>query len=376
MSQPNKICHTLKESLVEGVSVQFVVELHTPITESDVALLEEYGHVDYVSELTNQVTMTAYGEYVAEISGLKQVKKIYYMDEKHLCDWCTSTENCIQLLIDDIKSYIHDTIGFTGEGVRIAVLDSGINVDDDTLYDNVVSEQVFAGRSINDKTGHGSSIASIISGLAPDAEIFTAKIFDKPGVSSPYWTELAGLEWAVKQGVDIINCSFGAQHPYAPERNLLRKIVKDHGVIVVAAAGNDQVDGKATIDYPAGYKEVVAVGSVSIFTDPYNITTYSSQGPAYDGTVKPDIVLPGGSYNGHIECVLGGGSCMIGSSQATAVMTGILAKLQEAKNRYPSLRDPLKAIYKTAWRPDGNGKTNQYGHGIADVEAALAYMER
>ena len=147
-----------------------------------------------------------------------------------------------------------------GEGVIVAILDSGIQAH--SQFDDIYIAPIdlvgcgVAGRG----AAHGTSVASIITGregIAPAAELFVVRVLDDEGLGNSY-DVAQGIVQAVDLGVQIINMSLGVYQDAA----LLRQAIKyadDHGVIMVAAAGND---GYNRMPYPAAYPQVLAVTAV------------------------------------------------------------------------------------------------------------------
>ena len=147
-----------------------------------------------------------------------------------------------------------------GEGVIVAILDSGIQAHPqfDEVY--IVPIDLAGGGVAGPGAAHGTSVASIITGsegIAPAAELFVVRVLDNEGLGNSY-DVAQGIVQAVDHGVQIINMSLGVYQ----DSPLLRQAVKyadDRGVIMVAAAGND---GYNRIPYPAAYSEVLAVTAV------------------------------------------------------------------------------------------------------------------
>jgi hypothetical protein len=147
-----------------------------------------------------------------------------------------------------------------GEGVNVAILDSGIQAHSqfDEVY--IVPIDLAGGGVAGSGAAHGTSVASIITGsegIAPAAELFVVRVLDDEGLGNSY-DVAQGIVQAVDHGVQIINLSLGVYQ----DTPLLRQAVKyadDRGVIMVAAAGND---GYNRMPYPAAYPQVLAVTAV------------------------------------------------------------------------------------------------------------------
>ena len=173
-----------------------------------------------------------------------------------------------------------------GKGARVAVLDGGVECTHPDLAANCApGYNVFApGTLPEDGTGHGTHVAGIIAGalnwsgmagLAPEATIIPVKVLNSSGTGKVSQV-IAGMEWAVAQGVDIINMSLGAPGYIAAQARAV-KAARKAGVLVVCAAGNFAGD----VGYPAGYEDSVAVTAVDYSN---KLAKFSCSGPATDFT--------------------------------------------------------------------------------------------
>jgi hypothetical protein len=188
--------------------------------------------------------------------------------------------------------------------VRVCIIDSGINKDY-SLLSRVVLEKSFIntsyGYSVNLNSTedslplyspHGTYVAKIIARDAPDAAIVNAKVVTKNNTATVE-SIVAAIYWAVEEAeCDVINLSIGT-YPFV--QGTLREAVEwayENGVTVVAAAGNNGQGGiKGTsVESPAVYPEVIAVGAINERGDPYDFT---ARGPLRNRTAKPDIVAHG-----------------------------------------------------------------------------------
>ena len=160
--------------------------------------------------------------------------------------------------------------------VKIAILDSGVDYNTDMNIKETIS-LVPGEEEMNplfmDATGHGTSVAGLvaakdnkegITGTDPYAEIYSIRVLDDNNCS-PISRVVEGIYMAIDKKVDIINMSFGI-NTYSES---LEKAIKDAskaGIIVVAAAGNTgkvcDTEIGTTVQYPAAFDEVIAVGSV------------------------------------------------------------------------------------------------------------------
>ncbi len=191
--------------------------------------------------------------------------------------------------------------GATGEGIRLAVVDTGIDQEHPDVAGRIMSTCDFTGEGIQDLNGHGTHCASIAAGtgagsggkyrgVAPDASLYIAKALDGAG-NGRMSNVMAGIEWAVDEGVQVISLSLGGSGPCDGTDALseMCDAAVAEGVVVCAAAGNEGPE-PYTVGSPGCAREVITIGAAS---DLDRIATFSSRGPTRDGRLKPDVVLPG-----------------------------------------------------------------------------------
>jgi minor extracellular protease Epr len=249
---------------------------------------------------------------------------------------------------------------FKGNGIKIAVLDSGVDLNHEDV--NVAGGTSFVAytTSYQDDNGHGTHVTGIIgakhndigvAGVAPNAELYAIKVLNSEGLG--YISDIAaGINWAIINHIDIINLSIGTQKESSILKSLIQKAFTNN-IIVVAAAGNDGAEAtQDTIDYPARYEETVAVGAVDTN---HNHPTFSSTGPALD-LVAPGVnIISTYSNNKYVS--------MDGTSMAVPYVSGILALWIEANpTRSPSsIRDQ---ILSSSLDLGIAGKDPVFGHGL------------
>ncbi len=191
--------------------------------------------------------------------------------------------------------------GLTGQGIKIAVIDTGIDPLHPDFEGRIVASADYTGEGVEDLNGHGTHCASIAAGtgaksdgkyrgVAPDASLYIAKSLDAQG-NGMMSDVMAGIEWAVDQGVDVISLSLGTAGPSDGTDALseMCDAAVDAGVVTCVAAGNDG-PGSYTVGAPGAAEKVITVGAAS---DLDKIAPFSSRGPTRDGRLKPDVVLPG-----------------------------------------------------------------------------------
>ncbi|WP_329005899.1 S8 family peptidase [Kribbella sp. NBC_00709] len=192
--------------------------------------------------------------------------------------------------------------GYTGKGVSVAVLDTGIDATHPDLATQVVGEKNFTTESADDLVGHGTHVASTIAGtgaasdgkykgVAPDARIYDGKVCEVWGCDES--AILAGMDWAATEvKAKIVNLSLGGQDTpeIDPLEEAVNRLTAETGTLFVVAAGNDG-PGDGTIGSPGSADAALTVGNV---TKQDQLNILSSRGPRVgDSAVKPDVTAPG-----------------------------------------------------------------------------------
>lgn len=255
-----------------------------------------------------------------------------------------------------------------GKEVKIAIIDTGIDFSHPDLADNVqaginlFNPQLLAG----DDHGHGTHIAGIIAavdndagvvGIASDAHLYPVKALNQRGEGS-LADVIRALDWCIEKRMDVINMSFGIDRRSQALHTAISRTVQA-GCMVVAAAGNH--GGNKTVDYPAAYDEVIAVGA----TDEHdNIVWFSSRGPEIDLVAPGTRVLSTSTGNSYLR--------LDGTSMAAAHVSGALAILLKVLKK-SSKETVLKYILKSADVLPGFSAEEQ-GAGLLRVDRALAEL--
>lgn len=229
--------------------------------------------------------------------------------------------------------------GFTGKGVVIAVLDTGIDTNHPDLKERIIGGYNFTNdhggdiRIIEDMNGHGTHVAGTIAGsmngkgivgVAPDAKLLILKVLDHKG-SGSIRSLIDAINYAVDwrgpdgEKVRIISLSLGTKFPNADLYDVVKRAV-NHNISVVVASGND---GDGNIDtneyrYPGAYEEVIEVGAINEINEIANFSNTNE-------TV--DLYAPGVDINSSF--LDQGYAVLSGTSMAAPHVTGAIALLIE-----------------------------------------------
>lgn len=222
--------------------------------------------------------------------------------------------------------------GLTGAGIKVGVVDTGVQVDHPMFAGKIVAGKNFLGGDTQDPDDlssthyHGTMVTSLIAGnymnhnlygVAPDVEIVYAKSMANVGIGTPTWIA-NGINYCVEQGCDIINCSIGGADEPIKKEAFDNAIAQ--GIIVVCASGNSATDDEEPNKpkYPAAYDDAVSVGAIDINYSMADFSTYNN---------FVDIVAPGysvyGAYPGNAYVSASG------TSFSTPLISGTLALLKQ-----------------------------------------------
>jgi len=305
--------------------------------------------------------------------------------------------------MERVKRIVHAKdvyrLGYTGKGVRIALLDTGVHLHAG-LQNKVIlfRDYVKHRRKTYDDNGHGTHIAGIIcgaqresgrnqmqyvSGMAPGAELAVFKILDHNGNGSTD-KALRALDWLImnhkKENIKILNFSMG----YLPNANpriqeqLVEKLetLWDEGVTIVTAAGNNG-PGENTITVPGVSRKLITVGSSDdiqrvgkgLKNQGTDFQGYGGRGPTDCCIVKPEILAPGTD----IYSLSNNGEGFVrksGTSMSVPVVCGALALALEKK---PSLKPvELKLLLYDTVSPIND--ENMPAWGILNVDNLIKML--
>jgi subtilisin family serine protease len=248
----------------------------------------------------------------------------------------------------------------TGRGVKVAVLDTGVDTDHPDLVGCLEETMSFVlGESVEDSNGHGTHCIGTVAGsktpqqqprygVACDARILAGKVLSNRGTGTDGQI-LAGMAWAMSRGARVISMSLGApvrKNELFPQTyEILAKRALERGTVIVAAAGNDSnrpmdID---PVSRPANCPSILAVGALDKAISP----AFFSNGGINGQGGEVNIAAPG--WDVHSAAPGGGYTSMKGTSMATPHVAGVLALIVEA-NPHASAAD-LKAALLSASFP-------------------------
>jgi len=321
----------------------------------------------------------------------------------------TTDPTSLARVVKQIKADALWAAGFTGEGVDVAIIDTGVAPVTELSTTNIVIGPDFSFEGGDpavsglDTYGHGTHIAGIIAGrtpgadplnprdtdfigVAPDARLVSVKVGDNTGAVDVSQV-IAAIDWVIENrhadglNIRVLNLSYNTSGTQSPLIDPLSKAVENawkHGIVVVVAAGNDG-RGMKSLASPANNPFVIAVSAATRSGGRWSVPSWATTG---DGVRNPDVLAPGVSIRSlrvpgsridveNPEARTSDGGLFFGSgtSQATAVVSGAAALLLEQR---PDLTpDQVKDLLKAS-AVDLGMKPSRQGSGAINLQAAMA----
>ncbi|WP_329243669.1 S8 family serine peptidase [Actinoallomurus sp. NBC_01490] len=280
-----------------------------------------------------------------------------------------------------------------GNGVTVAVLDTGVDGHQADLSGRVIDGPDFTGHvrkpggrywgrhgtemaSLIAGHGHGAGAASGVMGVAPDAKILSIRVTwelndpirdDHAEVNRSRDAVAKGIRYAADHGAQVISMSLGGGNLFyngnAAEEAAI-KYALGKGTVLVASAGNDG-DGANRRNYPAAYPGVIAVGAVDRAFKAAKFTNRHT----YISVAAPGVEIVSADAAGH-GYILG-----TGTSSSAAFVAGMSALV---KARYPTLtaQEVKQALEEGATHRPPDGRSSEIGTGVADAYGALRTAAR
>ncbi|MGM0846168.1 MAG: S8 family peptidase [Bacillota bacterium] len=199
-----------------------------------------------------------------------------------------------------------------GKGIKIAVLDTGCDLNHEDLQGRIVGTRNFTNddggneENVTDYNGHGTHVAGTIAanengsgvvGVAPEASLLIVKVLAGEQGSGRYDWIVDGIQYSIDQGVDIISMSLGGPADYPPLHELIKQAVAKN-ISVVCAAGNEGDENADTdeFSYPACYNEVISVGAIDFERNSSYFTNSNNEVDLVAPGEKILSTIPGGKF--------------------------------------------------------------------------------
>jgi subtilisin family serine protease len=386
--------------------------------------------------IVNAIGCSMTKDMVFAIADRPDVKFVMKDTEIHIADGEVSKEiqlvrgenqwNVLKVNADDVWA-----LGYTGAGIIVAVIDTGVNYnhtdiannmwDGGSEYPNHGWDFINGDNDPMDDNGHGTHCAGTVSsygtngkqcGIAKDAKIMALKSLGSNGSGSSAYT-IPAIEFAISHGADILNMSLGGNYGgFWPYRVALENVLHC-GVIASVSAGNE---GENLSTYPiplnvgcpgncpapwrhpdqtlkGGHSAIVTVGAT---TSDDTHSNFSSQGPStwaegenigfYDdypwdssdptkiGLIKPDISAPGSGIVSLLYSSNDGYTSMNGTSMAAPCVAGVMALMLQANPTLTPVEIDSIIETKAVKIESQTSKNNTVGAGRIDVLEIINYM--
>lgn len=245
-----------------------------------------------------------------------------------------------------------------GENTVGCVLDTGVVTKHPDLVHAIMGTKSFVKDPIEDKNGHGTHVAGIISGsksgVAPDCKLYIGKVLGNNG-SGSIQSIVAGIRWAISLNVDFISMSLGSLEGSADLYDAVHEALAKR-ITVLAAVGNDGNSGKNNINYPGKYGSCISIGSHGLMGRPSDFT---SRGGEVDFLAPGDNIRSTYLNNGY--------ATLSGTSMGTPFAAGIVSLLisqhrkRQGKTRIDNPEDVRNHLLMMASHPDYYSPTAGYG---------------
>lgn len=259
-----------------------------------------------------------------------------------------------------------------GQGIKIAVLDSGIDLDHEDLAANIIGGyNAINGGSYDDDDGHGTIVAGIIgaipnnsvggAGVAGKASLLAVKVLDKDGYGTSESIS-KGIRWAADNDADILNLSLGANQ----DDPLIKQAIDyayNKGCVIIAAAGNDFSD---SVSYPAAYSNVIAVSALN---EANGLADFSNYGPEID-IAAPGVNIFSTAPNHSTSCGVTNYGYASGTSMSAPYVSGVAA-LIKAQNPALTPNEIKQILVNNTYDLGNAGNDILYGYGALNSFKSL-----
>ena len=428
----NNIDDSIDEKIASGINdlISIYIDYVKHPTQEDIEQLINLDlDITYICKFID--TICVENVPISKITSIKNLPNIIMIEEQ-LIIYPLLDVSARAIKARESTEYSPETaweLGYQGQGVNIAIIDTGVDDDHESLQGKFVAGVDFTDDSPwaqrdgstnpDDRNGHGTHCAGIAmgtggndeqyKGIAPGASLIDVKVLTDVGAGGG-GNLLEGIEWCIEHkddewgdsdsgndGIDILSISIGGFNSdddgQSADSRAANKAV-ERGLVVVAAIGNDGNDHQG-ISSPAAADNVIAVGSFddqdTVDRSDDTIASHSNSGPREDDgdddhidELKPEIVAPGSNIYSAYYAVIGqqgvGYVQKDGTSMATPHIAGVAALMLQAN---PDLKPiQLKEIIKETAEARGepydvnlSDKYNElFGWGIVDAYKAVKYV--
>src|SRR5919108_1041995 len=251
---------------------QNVLVGYTPGADTAAVVQSVGGQVTYRYKYINVVAATIPAD---QTSTLAEKAGIRYVEPSRQFYLLGRLRQTTDYGVSKIQAPAAWALGQRGAGVKVGVFDSGIDLQHPDLQVAGGVDLLGDGHGLDDCLGHGTHVAGIVGardnsrgtvGVAPSASLYAMRFFDCKGEGATAERELQGLEWAIDNGMQVVNMSFGCCTIEAVTVPLPVSLAEEeamnaayaHGIVLVAASGNAS---EPVVSYPAGHASVIAVGA-------------------------------------------------------------------------------------------------------------------
>ncbi len=355
-----------------------IVGFKKPVGQEEDNIIASHGGLAKKNfHVINAVTATVPDNRISE---LKNDPRVDYVEDEHI--YKASDEYTNSWGVQRIGSQPVHNQNINGTGVKIAILDTGIDYNHIDLKDNYKGGYNFVYNNANpmdDNTGlygssHGTHVSGIIGaenngigvvGVAPNASLYAVKVLGGDG-SSTTSLIISGIQWAIDNKMDIVSMSFGSAD-FDQALQDACDAAYNAGILLVASAGN--TGGPVT--YPAGFNSVIAVTATDALDQNATFSPNDS---------KIELAAPGVNINSTCaispyQCA-GGYRILSGTSQAAPHVTGVAALIYSTN--FPDVnndgvknnKDVRLILDNTAKDLGIAGRDTIYGYGIVDASNA------
>lgn len=341
----------------------------------------ERPDAESIEKVAPHVELMTFADHLSEAEIQQELKKdplIEYVEpnlERRLAMTVNDPYYSRQWWIPHVKATpIWDVADRQQKDIVVAVIDTGLDITHTDLINRIApgGYNFYSNtENVTDDNGHGTMVSGIIAaqmnnrvGIAGMSgpyrvSILPLKVFNKDTASMS--DLIRAIDYAISLDVDIINMSLGGKQFSRLENEAVQRAI-DAGIIIVAAAGNDALDGNPVI-YPAAYDHVISVGAVNASNVKTDFSTYNQQ---------VDLVAPGqgivSTYPNQSYVK------MDGTSFAAPIVSGAVAMV---KGLHPNLStyEIAQLLRRSATDLGMPGFDTYYGMGVLDVSKLFVQLE-